>query len=171
MFRRIFFPVKHKIRTVQNWQHKQIRTLNNCTTYRTCSTTQRNVIQNINHSPAQFRNQNLSAKHFTRCLTSESASADSDVKYDEVSHTTITKRGEYLELRHNDEEFTIPYIWLRDHCRCSRCYYRKANQRNAFRSFTPEIKASNIELQKNGTLLNIRCEYIGILGSLQSRDT
>ena len=58
--------------------------------------------------------------------------------------------GDRLSVTIGEEVLTLPFLWLRDHCRCKQCYNHDTNQKN-------------ILIQNQDA--NIRPEYINVSGS------
>ncbi|XP_033122591.1 trimethyllysine dioxygenase, mitochondrial-like [Anneissia japonica] len=72
----------------------------------------------------------------------------------------FSQHEDYLELIsvEGDDALKIPYVWLRDHCRCSECYSHDTNQRN-FDAFKTDIQdESPTDIQIDNQSINITCK-------------
>ena len=162
MFTRAVFSARHKIHNTHHWRHRDLLMRNVRTAHPAGSAADRTRIQHTHSQAVIFPgNKSLHDKTFARYLTSAAASVKIkiDEKYDEGNRTTIQKHDKYLELHHNGQEFTIPYIWLKDNCRCPNCIHANSKQKNIHRKLTLGTVTSNIELNEAGTLLKIQCKF------------
>ena len=66
--------------------------------------------------------------------------------------TEVNRSPEWYELRWSDGYCgRYPFVWLRDNCRCSECYYPSSKQRSALLSeLDVDIKPEREELTENG---------------------
>ena len=158
MLRRTGFALK-QFANSQHW-HRISKNHILCTSYPISSSgNKRSRIQSTKNTTILLGDNITGVKNnFPRCLFTESADVENDDKHDDVNLTTITKRGRYLELRHNGDEFTIPDIWLRDHCRCHHCFNKDTKQKNLNHHLMSMTEFSKIELQGRGKILKIHCE-------------
>ena len=148
MFRRLAPSVQHHLRSTQLISETQI--VSSRTLHHLCSSGhQKTRLQNTNDAtktfPEAVKNLNRTAV-FPRWLTTE------------AEHTTIAKHDSYLEVHHEGQVFTVPYMWLRDHCRCGHCFNDETKQKNVNHKLVSGSAASKIELEEFGTILKIHCE-------------
>lgn len=65
--------------------------------------------------------------------------------------TAVTSTEDYLELNLGSRTLTLPYLWLRDHCRCNVCYNHKTNQKNILiQELDPDIRPEKVEIADSG---------------------
>ncbi|XP_041353182.1 trimethyllysine dioxygenase, mitochondrial-like [Gigantopelta aegis] len=151
MLSRIVFPLRQQIRNARHCQNiTEIQVLTSRTACSSCAATygnrDRSRPTDYNNSAILPENKFVTVKSsFPRCLSSEAAI------------TAIEKRDRYLELHHEGQVFTIPYMWLRDHCRCSHCFNEETGQKNVSHKISG-IGASGVELEEFGTTLKILWE-------------
>ncbi|XP_041378663.1 trimethyllysine dioxygenase, mitochondrial-like [Gigantopelta aegis] len=149
MFSRLVWPLRRQIRNAQHCQNiTDLKVLTSRSACYLCAANHGNRHRNTDGNSALFPGKKfLNVKNnFSRCLSSEA-----DI-------TSIEKRDQYLELHQEGQVFTIPYMWLRDHCRCSHCFNEETKQKNVNHKLTSGLGTSSIELEELGTILKIKWE-------------
>lgn len=64
----------------------------------------------------------------------------------------------YLKVSLNERQIEIPYIWLRDHCRCEKCYNHATFQKNVESfSLLGDLVIQDVQIQDDD--LTLKCEY------------
>ena len=59
----------------------------------------------------------------------------------------IVEKDSLLTLELCSERFELPYLWLRDHCRCNTCYNHSTNQKNILsQDLDHDIRPSQVTL-------------------------
>ncbi|XP_071949804.1 trimethyllysine dioxygenase, mitochondrial-like [Antedon mediterranea] len=89
-------------------------------------------------STFKLTNTNLNQIHVLR---------QSSTGFSAVKDQLCAQHEDYLELPvESAVPLKIPYVWLRDHCRCSECYNQKTNQR-LFDSFVIDVDEAPVSVE------------------------
>ena len=79
------------------------------------------------------------------------------------SFVSVDEGAQHHQLQQEEGLLSIPDLkvscfWLRDHCRCDKCYNHSTNQRKiSIRSIPLDIRAASAKV--TGDQLTVTCEY------------
>lgn len=85
-----------------------------------------------------------------RCCSSSSVSLQGSRNRD------VTLNKDSLSLRYGHYHLDLPYVWLRDHCRCDVCYNHKTCQKN-IDNYDLDLDISPTQVAFDGTVLTLEC--------------
>lgn len=103
--------------------------------------------------PSIFRQPDLS------CLKAVYRSCSSFVSPQGSRNRDITLNKEELSVRYGHYHLDLPYVWLRDHCRCDVCYNHQTCQKN-IDNFELDLDIRPTEVSFDGTVLTIECNCL-----------
>lgn len=103
--------------------------------------------------PSIFRQTGLS------CLNAVYRSCSSFVSPQGSRNRDITLNKEELSVRYGHYHLDLPYVWLRDHCRCDVCYNHQTCQKN-IDNFELDLDIRPTEVSFDGTVLTIECNLL-----------
>lgn len=98
--------------------------------------------------PSIFRQPGLS------CLNAVYRSCSGIVSPQGSRNRDITLNKEELSVRYGHYHLDLPYVWLRDHCRCDVCYNHQTCQKN-IDNFELDLDIRPTEVSFDGTVLTI----------------
>lgn len=103
--------------------------------------------------PSIFRQPGLS------CLNAVYRSCSGIVSPQGSRNRDITLNKEELSVRYGHYHLDLPYVWLRDHCRCDVCYNHQTCQKN-IDNFELDLDIRPTEVSFDGTVLTIECNFL-----------
>lgn len=81
----------------------------------------------------------------------------------EAKHPKVTIESGNVTVSLKDKTVEIPLLWLRDHCRCPRCYNHETCQKNVDVDLMQrDLEPTNVQVTGKEDLLVIECKLFGM---------
>ncbi|XP_046577480.1 trimethyllysine dioxygenase, mitochondrial-like [Haliotis rubra] len=96
---------------------------------------------------------NVTPKHPRTCLFARKSRNPIQFRF---ASSVSQKDDGYLLIQYRDKEVELPYIWLRDHCRCEICYNHTTSQKNVDNyTLSDDLTPKSTQLVEDGEQLRL----------------